>query len=63
VFLLSDGQDDRAEVQVKNSIRKHLSNESFTIHSFGFGSDHNAPMMNKICALKDGSFYYVEKIN
>jgi len=63
VFLLSDGQDGRAEAEVKNSIRKHLPDESFTIHSFGFGSDHDAPMMNKICALKDGSFYYVEKIN
>jgi len=63
VFLLSDGKDARAEVEVQSSIRKYLPDESFTIHCFGFGSDHDATLMNKICALKNGSFYYVEKIN
>lgn len=63
IFLLSDGQDSSAQVQVKNSIERHLPNECFTIHSFGFGNDHDAPLMNSICSLKDGNFYYVEKID
>ncbi|EAR89933.1 von willebrand factor type A (vWA) domain was originally protein (macronuclear) [Tetrahymena thermophila SB210] len=63
IFLLSDGQDGGADLRVRQSLEKHLSQECFTIHSFGFGSDHDGPLMNKICSLKDGNFYYVEKIN
>ncbi|KAL4437706.1 hypothetical protein ABPG74_012381 [Tetrahymena malaccensis] len=63
VFLLSDGQDGSADLRVKQSLERHLPQECFTIHSFGFGSDHDGPLMNKICTLKDGNFYYVEKIN
>ncbi|EAR89934.1 von willebrand factor type A (VWA) domain was originally protein (macronuclear) [Tetrahymena thermophila SB210] len=63
VFLLSDGQDGSADLKVRQSLERHLPQECFTIHSFGFGSDHDGPLMNKICSLKDGNFYYVEKIN
>lgn len=48
---------------MKASIKQHLPDECFTIHSFGFGTDHDGPMMNKVCSLKDGNFYYVEKID
>lgn len=48
---------------MKDSLQYYLPNECFTIHSFGFGADHDGPMMNKICSLKDGNFYYVEKLD
>lgn len=48
---------------VKQLIEKLVPNEQFSIHSFGFGSDHDAKMMNAVCQLKGGSFYYVEKID
>ncbi|EGR34145.1 von willebrand factor type A domain protein [Ichthyophthirius multifiliis] len=63
IFLLSDGQDSSAEQKVQSSLQKHLPDEILTIHSFGFGSDHDPELMNKICAMKDGNFYYVEKID
>ncbi|KAL4499758.1 hypothetical protein ABPG72_017298 [Tetrahymena utriculariae] len=65
VFLLSDGQDNGADEKIKKYINSNqsLKNECFSIHSFGFGSDHDGPLMNRICQLKDGNFYYVEKIN
>lgn len=63
VFLLSDGQDGRAQEFVRKSIDRWLPEECFTIHSFGFGKDHDAPLMNSICSMKDGNFYYVEKID
>ncbi|EAR87777.1 von willebrand factor type A (vWA) domain was originally protein (macronuclear) [Tetrahymena thermophila SB210] len=65
IFLLSDGQDNGADEKIKKYINSNqsLKNECFSIHSFGFGSDHDGPLMNRICQLKDGNFYYVEKIN
>lgn len=36
--------------------------EEFTLHSFGFGEDHDANMMTSICNLKHGSFYFVQNI-
>ena len=45
------------------SLIKNQIEESFTIHSFGFGADHDPALMNKISNIKDGNFYYVEKID
>ncbi|EAR80639.2 von willebrand factor type A domain protein (macronuclear) [Tetrahymena thermophila SB210] len=64
IFLLSDGQDDGADIKIKNLLKttyQQLQEESFTIHSFGFGNDHDGPLMQKIAQIKDGSFYFVEK--
>ncbi|KAL4509553.1 hypothetical protein ABPG73_022769 [Tetrahymena malaccensis] len=64
IFLLSDGQDTGSDIKIRNLLRTtnlQLQDESFTIHSFGFGNDHDGPLMQKIAQIKDGSFYYVEK--
>ncbi len=34
----------------------------FSIHSFGFGTDHDEELMTKICQLKDGSFYFIKEL-
>ena len=47
---------------MKYLIEKFVPNQQFSIHSFGFGSDHDAKMMNSICGLKGGSFFYIEHI-
>jgi len=47
---------------VKKLIERLVPNELFSIHSFGFGRDHDAKMMNSICGLKGGSFFYIEHI-
>lgn len=61
VFLLSDGQDKRAEnsliLALKSKENQNLG--VFNIHSFGFGQDHDEDLMSHIANLKDGSFYYI----
>lgn len=34
----------------------------FSIHSFGFGTDHDEDLMTKICETKDGSFYFIKEL-
>lgn len=63
VFLLSDGLDNGAQQKVASSLIGCGLQDSFTIHSFGFGSDHDPVLMNEIAKIKDGSFYFVEKID
>ena len=36
---------------------------TYTINSFGFGSDHDPELLNKIALYKDGNFYCVEKLD
>ncbi|CAD8119435.1 unnamed protein product [Paramecium primaurelia] len=60
IFLLSDGQDGNAVQRISEQIK--TVNEVFTLHTFGFGQDHDAPMMTQICNLKSGSFYFVQDV-
>jgi hypothetical protein len=39
---------------------KDLGN--FSIHSFGFGKDHDEKLMTNICSLKDGNFYFIKEL-
>ncbi|CAD8154116.1 unnamed protein product [Paramecium pentaurelia] len=59
IFLLSDGVDYTFP-EIKEQIK--TANEVFTLHTFGFGQDHDAPMMTQICNLKSGSFYFVQDV-
>ena len=34
--------------------------DSFTINTFGYGSDHDADLMDGLAKLKDGTFYFIE---
>jgi hypothetical protein len=34
----------------------------FSIHSFGFGTDHDEDLMTKICQTRDGSFYFIKEL-
>jgi len=35
----------------------------YTIHTFGFGNDHDSKLMTSLSDLKDGKFYFVEKLD
>ncbi|KAL4435511.1 hypothetical protein ABPG74_020287 [Tetrahymena malaccensis] len=64
IFLLSDGQDNNSDSRIRQLLQstyQELQEECFTIHSFGFGNDHDGPLMQRIAQIKDGSFYYVER--
>ena len=64
MILLSDGQDNYNYGQVVSKFRNLFistkKNEYiFTLHSFGFGNDHDAVLMNDLSKLKDGSFFFI----
>lgn len=63
IFLLSDGQDGGGGApQVQKLMAAVNYDKPYTIHTFGFGSDHDPILMNQISKLKDGNFYYVQKL-
>lgn len=64
IFLLSDGQDKGAEQSFKQSLQEQRNKQlgSFTLHSFGFGSDHDEQLMSKLCKIKDGAFYFIKQL-
>ena len=66
VILLSDGVDNNGDSALNrfNSIFKQYSDKistGFVIHTFGYGSDHQADLMNAIASKTNGGFYYVEQ--
>ncbi len=64
IFLLSDGQDKGAEHTFKDSLleERNQSLGVFTLHSFGFGNDHDEDLMVKLCEAKGGTFYYIQEL-
>mmetsp|Transcript_67640 Transcript_67640/g.78535 ORF Transcript_67640/g.78535 Transcript_67640/m.78535 type:complete len:576 (+) Transcript_67640:1-1728(+) len=62
IFLLSDGLDGAATMGVKGQIAQFSKLDNYTIHSFGYGSDHDPNLMGTIAKYKDGNFYFVEKL-
>ena len=63
VFLLSDGLDGSAEKRVEKLLNEYDITDTFTINTFGFGDDHDPNLMREIAKLRDGGFYYVEKLD
>lgn len=64
VFLLSDGQDGGADFRVKELLNEPRNKELdvFSIHSFGFGTDHDEELMTNICQMRDGTFYFIKEL-
>jgi len=65
VFLLSDGIDGGADKQVETNVNKRvdlLRKSAFSVHTFGYGSDHDPKLMKNIANLRDGNFFYVDKL-
>eukprot|EP00331_Platyophrya_macrostoma_P007534 CAMPEP_0176424840 /NCGR_PEP_ID=MMETSP0127-20121128/11059_1 /TAXON_ID=938130 /ORGANISM="Platyophrya macrostoma, Strain WH" /LENGTH=551 /DNA_ID=CAMNT_0017805939 /DNA_START=100 /DNA_END=1755 /DNA_ORIENTATION=+ len=63
VFLLSDGLDTNAQYKVKQTLEYYKLKDNFTINSFGYGNDHSPELMNDVAKIKEGAFYYVEKLD
>jgi uncharacterized protein YegL len=63
ILILSDGLDDDAESNIRNQITKDSDIGVFTINTYGYGSDHDPNMMSALCSMKDGSFYYIDKLD
>ena len=66
VMLLSDGMDNNLnDKELANGLKELTKdkNLSFTLHTFGYGADHDPLIMNKLAHLRDGSFYFVDDIS
>ena len=66
IILLSDGCDNYSdEISLGESLKKLTkgSGLSFTLHTFGYGYDHDPKIMNKLASIRDGSFFFVEDYN
>ncbi len=37
--------------------------DSFTLNTFGYGKDHDAVLMDDLAKLKDGTFYFIDKVD
>lgn len=56
--------DGGADSRVNSCLVKHkLLETTFTINCFGFGRDHDEDLLNNISKLKDGSFYFIDKLD
>jgi von Willebrand factor type A domain. len=62
IFLLSDGLDYEAK-NVKNLLRDFTISTTYTIHTFGYGSDHDPKLMTSIADMGDGNFYFVNNFD
>ncbi len=63
LLLLSDGCDNyNDDVSLAEALKKLTKGMglSFTLHTFGYGYDHDPKIMNKLANIRDGSFFLVE---
>ena len=65
LFMLSDGLDNigLVDTNFQKSLETLQINDVFTINTFGFGNDHDPELMRKLATIKDGNFYYIEKLD
>ena len=68
MILLSDGEDNYYSSDRLSSLFKQLlintgkSNYVFTLHTLGFGSDHDYELMNKLSLIKDGGYFAIQRL-
>ena len=65
IILLSDGKDNNshsAMPRTKEILLRalHEIESGFSIHTFGYGADHDATLLNAMAEEKNGGFYFVE---
>ena len=66
IILLSDGCDNYSdEISLGESLKKLTKGSGlcFTLHTFGYGYDHDPKIMSKLASIRDGSFFLVEDYN
>ena len=65
MILLSDGQDnyngaDTNFIKLLSDTGKN--NYTFTLHTFGYGDDHDPTLLTKIARIRDGGFFPISKL-
>ena len=65
IILLSDGCDQykNADTNFKSYIINQKKNDYvFTVHTLGYGNSHDALLMKKIAAIRDGGYFFIQKL-
>ena len=66
IFLLSDGVNNCGYQKAEDAMQRELARREnsdlgvFSIHTFGFGSDHDEDTMKDIAQQNHGSFYNIK---
>jgi len=63
VFILSDGLDDGALIRIRKTVERFNVGQTYTMHTYGYGSDHDPKLMADIADLKDGNFYFIDELD
>lgn len=64
VILLTDGVDHQSYTSIARArgvIAKYPISKDYSIHTFGYGSDHDSELLNSISDIKNGGFYYIQQ--
>ena len=64
IILLSDGMDNKMDhIEIGNGLKELNKNSNliYTLHTFGYGNDHDPKIMNTLATIGDGSFYFVQE--
>jgi Mg-chelatase subunit ChlD len=64
VLILSDGLDSSANPGVKNILKEYENKITYTfsLNTFSYGSDHDPVLMSGLAQLRDGGFYFIDKL-
>jgi hypothetical protein len=63
VLILSDGLDSGATTGCKTLLQDNPDIGTFTMNTFGYGNDHDPQLMSGLAQLRDGSFYFIDKLD
>ena len=70
IFVLSDGVDNigkQAKSVIEKTMQSYEKHElligSYTLNTFGYGKDTDSETMSAIAELKDGTFFFIDKLD
>ena len=66
MILLSDGEDNYGgvETRFKNLLQNSKKDDYiFTLHTVGYGENHDAKLMHDLSVIKDGGYFYIKRLS
>ena len=66
MILLSDGEDRTRNIDT--SFKDYINSQGkqnipFTLHTLGYGDEHDANLMNKISLIRDGGYFFIRYLS
>lgn len=64
ILLLTDGKHNKGAInnQILFGFEKSAS-QHYSVHSFGYGNDHDALLMREIAEFKSGNYYFIQDMH